>query len=97
MQVLVRAKNFIITKAIQAFSEQQAGKLTKKFKRIIRVETFLETTRSKAKATVKAVIPGKDIVVEKEGDNVYQAIQASFNKIARALRKKGERTKSHKK
>lgn len=87
MQVLVRAKDFTVTQALQSFAENQAQQLSKREHRLIRIETFLEQTRSQAKATIKAVIPGQDIVVKRSANDMYAAIRQACNRTRRALRK----------
>lgn len=91
MQVLVRAKDFPITAGLQAYVERKSTKLLKYTNRIIRIETFVEKTRAHTKATIKAVLPGKDIVVARNANDLYLAIQEAFDRATRAVRKNTER------
>lgn len=95
MQVLIRAKNFSITQGLQKFADQHAKKLQKPYRRIIRVEAFLDQTRSTAEATIKAVIPGKDIVVNRKAKDMYTALSDALERAHRALRKNGEKQKKY--
>lgn len=95
MQVLVRAKDFPVTAGIQAFTEREAAKLQRFANKVIRIETFVEKTRAQTKATIKAVMPGKDIVVARSANDLYLAIQDAFDRTIRAVRKNNERV--HKK
>lgn len=94
MQVLIRSKDFPVTAAIQQFAQQQASKMLKNGKklRIIRVETFLEKTRATCKATIKAVLPGQNIVVERNSNDIYLAIADALRRTKRVLRKQKEKT-----
>lgn len=97
MQVLIRAKDFPITKALQTFTEQQAKKLARYTNKIIRVETFVEKTRAHTKATIKAIIPGQDVVVARQGNDLYASIQDAFDRATRALRKQAEKQQTRRK
>jgi ribosomal subunit interface protein len=91
MQVLVRAKDFQITEGIQAFAEKQAQKLSRGAMRLIRVETFLEKTRAYTTATIRAVLPGKDVVVAKSATDSYAALQTAFDRLTEVVRERNER------
>ncbi len=97
MQVLIRAKDFPVTEGLQAFTEEQAGKLARYAQKIIRVETFVEKTRAQTKATIKAVIPGQDVIVARQANDMYLAIQDAFDRATRALRKQVERKQTRRK
>mgnify|MGYP002152850696 CR=1 FL=1 len=97
MQVLIRAKDFPVTEGLQSFTEQQAKKLTRYTKKIIRVETFVEKTRANTKATIKAIIPGQDVVVARQATDLYLAIQDAFDRAIRVMRKNTERKQARRK
>ena len=97
MQVLIRAKDFPITEGLQSFTEQQAQKLSRYTKKIIRIETFVEKTRAHTKATIKAVVPGQDVVVARQANDLYLAIQDAFDRATRVLRKTNEKKQTKRK
>lgn len=97
MQVLVRSKDFPVSAALQDFTERQARRLQKHSQRLIRIETFVEKTRAQTRATIRAVMPGKDVVVAHKSTDVYLAIQEAFDRASRALRKNNERWRDRRK
>lgn len=80
MQVLVEGKTLPITAALRAFVEKQAQKLDHLGVKITQVRVFLENVARKtgeahrSEVRYKVELPGKDIVVERKGPDMYAAI-----------------------
>jgi len=80
MQILVEGKKLPITAAMRAFVEKQAGKLSKLGLKITNIRVFLENVaRKKGEANrsevkYKVEMPGKDLIVEKKGHDIYTAV-----------------------
>lgn len=97
MKVIIRSKTLEVTKALQAFIKKQAQKLTKSGQRISKITVFLETVRRKkndsSAATVKfhVDIPGKNIVVKRQAEDMYKAVVDAANRANRYMRKTKER------
>ncbi len=104
MQVIVQAKTLVVTSALRAFAEQQAHKLDRLGIRITKVMVYLENVARKtndphrSEVRYKVEVPGKDVIVEKKGNNIYSVISAATTGVIRQLTKLKEKhlpTKSH--
>jgi ribosomal subunit interface protein len=97
MQVIVQAKTLTVTGAIRAFVERQSQKLNRLGVRIGKVRVYLENVarktsdphRSEVRYTVE--VPGKDVVVEKKGNDLYAVINAATLGVMRQLTKLKEK------
>lgn len=80
MQILVEGKTLPITTALRAFVQRQANKLDHLGIRITQIRVFLENVARKtgeahrSEVRYKVELPGKDIVVERKGPDLYTAI-----------------------
>lgn len=104
MTVLVEAKNIEVTSALRMHVEKQAQKLSKLGDRITNVRVFLETVPKKSndphsnKVTFHVGVPGRDVVVIKQGVDMYEAVVQAARGAFRKVRKDFEKrqTKSRK-
>lgn len=80
MQILVEGKKLPITAAMRAFVVKQASKLANLGVNITQIRVFLENVARKtgeanrSEVLYKVEMPGKNIVVEKKGHDVYSAV-----------------------
>jgi ribosomal subunit interface protein len=87
MQILVEGKKLPITAAMRAFVYNQANKLAKLGVKITQIRVFLENVaRKKGEANRSEVLykiemPGKNLVVEKKGHDVYSAVVAATDRV----------------
>jgi len=97
MTVLVEAKNIEVTSALRMHVQRQAKKLSKIGDRITSVRVFLETIPKKNndphanKVTFQVGIPGRDVVVIKQGVDIYEAIVQAARGAFRKVRKNFEK------
>ncbi|HCC84827.1 MAG TPA: ribosome-associated translation inhibitor RaiA [Candidatus Pacebacteria bacterium] len=93
MQVLVEGKKLTITVALRNFVKQQAGKFETLGLRVRQVRVFLETVTRKtgeanrSEVKFKVELPGKDVIVEKKGQDMYAAIVAATERVKFQLQK----------
>lgn len=97
MTVLVEAKNIEVTSALRMHVERQAEKLKKIGNRITDIRVFLETVPKKNndphsnKVTFKVSVPGRDVVVIKQGVDMYEAVVEAARGAFRKVRKTTEK------
>ncbi|MDA1079950.1 MAG: ribosome-associated translation inhibitor RaiA [bacterium] len=100
MQLQVSSKHMDVTPAIRAFANRQASKLVRLSKKIIGAKLFLETIPKKHNdpgantVTYEVEVPGKNVVVQARGSDLYQAITSATNSAARQVRKVFEKRRT---
>jgi len=100
MTVLVQSNSLKVTKALQRFVEDQAAKVLKLGKRVVKIQVYLESIAKKNndphanKVTYQVSIPGKDVVVTKGAADMYDAIVDATDSAVRQLRKLYERRRA---
>lgn len=96
MNVIVHAKNFKVSQALRAFCELQTARLERLSQRLVQVSIHLEIIKQKsdlnsAQVTIRIMIPGKDVVVQKSSFDLYAAINEAIDRATRELRKEKEK------
>lgn len=96
MKVIIRSKTLEVTKALNAFIKKQARKLTKSGQRIEKITVFLEAVRPKndeKSSVVKFFVdmPGKNLVVQRQAEDMYKAIVDTADRASRYMRKNKEK------
>jgi ribosomal subunit interface protein len=101
MRVHIASKTLEITRALRAFTREQASKLDKINSRIIKVQVFLEKqvkgSKREDNALVKYVVsvPGKTVVIRRAAKDMYEAIAMATDRVIRHVRKLKERQHTH--
>lgn len=104
MQVIVQAKTLTVTGALREFIERQSHKLERMGVKITKVMVYLENVARKtneehrSEVRYKVEVPGKDVIVEKKGNDLYTVINAATLGVMRQLTKLKEKhlpTKRH--
>jgi putative sigma-54 modulation protein len=91
MQVIVQAKTLPVTAALRAFVERQAQKLVKFGVKITKVRVYMENVARKtsdprrSEVRYKVEVPGKDLVVEKKGNDLYVVVTEATTGVMRQL------------
>ncbi len=97
MDVIVTSKTLQVTQALKAAAVKQARKLLKFGKRILRVRVSLEAVAKKKSSMQAALVqyqvelPGKDVVVRRQAQDMYEALVDAASSAARQVRKAKER------
>ena len=97
MHVIVQAKNFDVTPALNEFTESHAQKLLRRGRHVIKITVYLEMVERKkndfhaAKITVRVELAGKDVVLEHQSFDIYSGILEALDRAERVLRKAKER------
>lgn len=96
--VIVQAKSLRVTRALREFIQRQSHKLSKlKDLKVSKVTVYLEQDTKKSSDTKKVSvkysieIPGKDLWVEINGYDFYDAIVDATNAALRKMRKAKEK------
>lgn len=92
MDIIVGAKNFQLTPALREYTEQKIKKLEHLWQAIIVVHLELESRLLKSVGSVfevraRVIIPGPDIEVAAEAQDMYQAIDQILIKLKRQVTK----------
>jgi ribosomal subunit interface protein len=90
MFIDIQSKSVPVTRALRAFAREQVEKLKRQGARILSVRVFLELPASHAgHSRVKFIIsiPGREIVVTRDGGDMYQTIRETGDRAVRQLRK----------
>lgn len=97
MRVIVRSKTLEVTKALRDFIVKQAEKVAKSGQKISQITVFLESiTRKKNDLRSSSVkfhidVPGKNIVVKRQAQDMYVAIVDAADRASRYIRKTKEK------
>jgi ribosomal subunit interface protein len=97
MNVLVQGKTLPITAALRAFAQRQATKLMGLGVRITQIRVFLENVARKtgeanrAEVRYKIEVPGKDIVIEKKGHDLYSVLVSATERAKQQVLKLKQR------
>lgn len=102
VNVIVQAKSLKVTRALREFIQRQSSKLAKlKDLKVSKVTVYLEQDTKKAtdskKVSVKYSIevPGRDLWIEINGYDFYDAIVDATNAALRKMRQNKERKTDH--
>lgn len=98
MDIIVQAKSLKLTRALREFIQRQGRKLNKlKDLKVSKVTVYLEqgtkksTDSKKVCVKYKIEVPGKDLWVEIDGYDFYDAIVDATNAALRKMRKSKEK------
>lgn len=99
MDITVTGRHMPITEAIEAHALEKAGKLSRYYDRLAKVEILVEKAEDHRSFKVEFIahIDGQDhMIAHSEGDDLYGAIELSVNKMERQLTDLKEKLRSHK-
>lgn len=102
MNIIVQAKSMEITKALRVFINKQASKLGKIHGKISKVRVYVENVArrdsdpKRAEVRYKVELPGKDIVVKRRANDLYDAVVDATDSVVRHVRKLKEKNMSKK-
>lgn len=97
MLIKIASKTLEITDALRSFAQEQAQRLQKLHQPVSKVSIFLDkqvrSSKQNSRALVKYVvsIPGKNIVIRKATNDMYEAIAAATARAIRHVRKTKEK------
>lgn len=102
MNVIVQAKSMEVTKALRIFINKQAAKLGKIHSKITKVMVYVENVArrdsdpKRAEVRYKVELPGKDIVVKRRANDLYDAVVDATDSVVRHVRKLKEKNMTKK-
>jgi len=95
MNLQISGHHIEVTPALRAYVENRLDPVVRHFDRVTGVNVILSVEKLKQKAEVTLHVPGKDIYVEEEGDDLYAAIDAMFDKLDRQVQKYKQKMQDH--
>lgn len=101
MQIIISGKGVDLTDAIESYVTKKVNVLDKFFAGIIRADvTVGEDTKRHQKGNMffaegKIEIPGEDVFVRKEGEDLYSAIDDLKDHLERALKRHKSRMRGN--
>ena len=92
MDIVIGAKNFKLTPAINEYVNEKVGKLAHFWGEIIRAHVELSTARLKTEGDVSHVhvrleVPGPDLEAEADSSEMYSAIDIVLPKLEKQIAK----------
>ena len=100
MEMIIQAKSLHLTRALREFIQRQGEKLKKLNLGVMKVRVYMEQATKKdsddKKVTVKyrLEVPGKNLWIEVNGYDFYEAVVDATNAAVRKLRKSKEKSLS---
>jgi len=96
MQVLLTSRNFDLTDPIREYANKKFSALDKFFEKIIRANVLISKDSHHNKGDVyfcecKLEIPGTDLFVSKDEQDMYKAIDKVSDHLAEELKKRKEK------
>jgi len=96
MEIIISCKNFELTPSLREYAQEKLSKLGIFWHRIIRVRLELEVDKHKRggkmhQATVTVEVPGPDIRVVEQAEEMHAAIDLAIPVLERQIKKMKER------
>ncbi|MEY2631795.1 MAG: ribosome-associated translation inhibitor RaiA [Pseudomonadota bacterium] len=95
MNLQISGHHIEVTPALRDYVNSKLEPVVRHFDRVTGVNVILSVEKLKQKAEVTVHVPGKDIFVETEGDDLYAAIDTLFDKLDRQVQKHKQRVQDH--
>jgi len=87
LRIVVRGKNFEVTKALREWVEKKVGKIEKYFDNVKEAQVTLVVTRDRHRAEVTIPLDGIVIRGEEETGDMYASIDMVIDKIEKQVQK----------
>ena len=95
MNLQISGHHIEVTPALRQYVEAKLEPVVRHFDRVTGVTVILSVEKLKQKAEVTLHVPGKDIFVEEQGDDLYAGIDALFDKLDRQVQKYKQKMQDH--
>ena len=95
MNLQISGHHIEVTPALREYVESKLEPVISHFDRVTGVNVILSVEKLKQRAEVTLHVPGKDMFVEEEGDDLYAAIDAMFDKLDRQVQKYKQKMQDH--
>ncbi|MFH1043547.1 MAG: ribosome-associated translation inhibitor RaiA [Pseudomonadota bacterium] len=95
MNVQVSGHHVEVTQAIRDYVMSKLGRIKRHSDQVIDVNVILSVQKMRQKAEISVHIPGKDIHVESDDEDLYAAIDLLMDKLDRQIVKHKDKAFAH--
>jgi len=95
MNVQVSGHHVEVTQAIRDYVLSKLERIQRHFDQVIEINVILSVQKLKQKAEISVHMPGKDIHVESDDEDLYAAIDLMMDKLDRQIIKHKQKTYAH--
>ena len=95
MNVQVSGHHVEVTQAIRDYVLSKLERIQRHFDQVIEINVILSVQKLRQKAEISVHMPGKDIHVESDDEDLYAAIDLMMDKLDRQIIKHKQKAYSH--
>jgi len=95
MNVQVSGHHVEVTQPIRDYVVSKLERIQRHFDQVIEINVILSVQKLKQKAEISVHMPGKDIHVESDDEDLYAAIDLMMDKLDRQIIKHKQKTYAH--
>jgi len=95
MNVQVSGHHVEVTQAIRDYVLSKLERIQRHFDQVIEINVILSVQKLRQKAEISVHMPGKDIHVESDDEDLYAAIDLMMDKLDRQIIKHKSKTYAH--
>jgi putative sigma-54 modulation protein len=95
MNVQVSGHNVEVTQPIRDYVLAKLERIQRHFDRVIDINVVLSVQKLRQKAEISVHMPGKDVHVESDDEDLYAAIDLMMDKLDRQIIKHKDKAFSH--
>jgi len=95
MNVQVSGHHVEVTQAIRDYVLSKLERIQRHFDQVIEINVILSVQKLRQKAEISVHLPGKDIHVESDDEDLYAAIDLMMDKLDRQIIKHKQKTYAH--
>jgi len=95
MNVQVSGHHVEVTQAIRDYVLSKLERVQRHFDQVIEINVILSVQKLRHKAEISVHLPGKDIHVESDDEDMYAAVDLMMDKLDRQIIKHKQKAYSH--
>jgi len=95
MNVQFSGHHIEVTQAIRDYVVSKLGRIKRHFDQVIDVNVTLSVQKTRQKAEISVHMPGKDIHVESDDEDLYAAIDLMMDKLDRQIIRHKDKAFTH--
>ncbi len=95
MNVQVSGHHVEVTQAIRDYVLSKLERIQRHFDQVIEINVILSVQKLRHKAEISVHLPGKDVHVESDDEDMYAAIDLMMDKLDRQIIKHKQKAYSH--
>ena len=95
MNLQIAGHHIEVTPALRVYVENKLDPVVRHFDKVTGVNVVLSVEKLKQKAEVTVRVPGKDIHVDAEDNDLYAAVDSLIDKLDRQVQKYKQKAQDH--